>query len=289
MGFKATLNRYYQFSKPGIVYANVLTALAGYLFASQLHLQSATLLGLLGGLGMLIIGACAANNCIDRRRDATMKRTAQRSLVQGTLPLQAAIGYAAALSIAGMGLLVYSQNTLTAILTAVAYLDYVVLYGIAKRTTVHGTLVGCVSGALPLVAGYTAVTNQLDITALLLFGLMVVWQMAHFFGIALYRLEDYTAAGLPVMPVRRGASATKPQIVLYICLFVIFTILLMVQSEFGILAGLILAAMGVFWLYRAIKNYANPLTAQWGKQVFVTSLGVMLTMVGCLSLGSVLI
>src|SRR6185369_14389162 len=146
---------------------------------------------------------------MDRSIDGNMKRTKWRHLATDQISLTAAVLYACALVAGGMALLVLGANWLTVGVGLVGIFSYLVLYSITKRRTVHGTLVGCISGATPLVAGYTAVTNQLNTACVLLFALMVFWQLAHFYSIGLYRLKDYSAAKLPIMPVVRGPQLTK--------------------------------------------------------------------------------
>lgn len=288
MDFKRAVLPYYVLSKPGIIQANVMTAAAGYLFASQFAIVWPTILGLLFGLALLIAGACAYNNYLDRGIDAHMKRTKTRSLVTGELTARAAITFATVATVLGLVLLVLTQNQITVWLAALAFVDYVVFYGIAKRKSVHGTLVGCISGAIPLVTGYTAVTGQLTATAWLLFALMVAWQMGHFYGIALYRQKDYAAAGVPVMPVVHGARSTKIQTLLYIVAFIAIGALLLALGHVGFIAGVVLCGVGVVWLFKALKSFGAVHSDVWGKQVFLFSLIVMLTMSITLSFGSLL-
>lgn len=288
MDFKAAFRRYYVFSKPGIVYANTLTAIAGYLFASAFDIDFVVLLGLVAGIALLIAGACAYNNYLDRGIDAVMERTKKRGTVTGEISTSAALLYATTMTITGLGLLALTQNTITLVLSVTALFAYVVLYGIGKRKTVHGTLIGCISGALPLVIGYTAYTSRVDVVAVLLFALMTAWQMAHFYGIALYRLDDYKSAKIPVMPAVYGVKTTKIQVLLYIVLFIAITICLIFVSEIGVIAGGVLAVLGVVWLVRVIRAYNLP-AAKWGLKAFLFSLTVMLAMCASLSAGPLLV
>jgi len=285
MAFKRQLRNYYILSKPGIIYANILTALAGFLFASKFQGAPSTLLGLIGGLTLVIAGACAYNNYLDRGIDSHMSRTKRRSLVTGDLSNKQALVFATAVTLLGALLLLLTQNAVTVLLAAIAFVDYVVVYGWSKRKSVHGTLVGCVSGAIPLVAGYTAVTGSFDVTAGLLFALMVAWQMVHFYGIALYRLEDYMAAGIPVMPAVHGAKTTQYQSVAYIIMFLLISLLLVARGDVGAIAGGALTVLAAVWLYRALRSYSLVTATVWGKQTFIFSLNVMLAMSVLLSVG----
>lgn len=280
--------RYYWLSKPGIVYANVLTAVAGYFYASMWHIDFVVLVGLVIGVALLIAGACAYNNYLDRDIDMVMTRTKERGLVAGTISGRHALIFATLAASSGTALLAFTQNRITLLLTIIAFVDYVVLYGVGKRTTVHGTLVGSISGSIPVMAGYTAVTNTVDLQAWLLFALMVMWQMAHFYAIALYRLDDYRMAKIPVMPVVYGPSTTKLQTVIYIALFIAMTLGLAVFGDLGVLAGTVLTAAGLWWLAQSLASYWSLQPVAWGKQVFFTSLTVVMVLSAALAVGPAL-
>ncbi len=285
MDSKQTIQAYYQFVKPGIIYANLLTAVAGYLLASHLHIKPLVAAGLLVGLTLVIAGACASNNIMDRRIDTVMARTKKRALVAGTLSLPAAYSIAAAATLSGLLVLAVTQNKLTTLLAIVAWIDYVILYGWSKRRTVHGTLVGCICGSLSLVMGYTAVMGRLDVAAWLLFGVMVAWQMAHFYGIALYRQQDYAAAHIPVMPVVYGARTTQWQSMGYVGLFCIFALLLGLYGVVSGAAAVLLAAVGIWWLWGQWTSLPTLPALNWGKRSFLTSLKIMLVLCLVLSFG----
>lgn len=190
-------------TKPGIVYGNTLTATAGFLLGAKGAIDYWLLLATLAGIAFIIGSACVFNNYIDRDIDAKMVRTKKRALAHGLVPAGKAITYASLLGIIGFFILSLSTNFLTVALGTVAFFDYVVLYGISKRRTAYSTIVGSIAGAIPPAAGYTAVTNRLDGGAVLLFIILVFWQMPHFYAIAMYRYDDYKAAGLPVLPVKK--------------------------------------------------------------------------------------
>ena len=286
MGFRTRLQIYYRLSKPGIIYANILTAAAGYLVGSRFHIRPSIAFSLLVGTGLVIAGACACNNVLDRRIDARMARTSKRSLVTGKVRARSALLFAGSATGLGIGLLAMTQNWLTSLLIAIAFVDYVLLYGWGKRHSVHGTLIGCISGAIPLVAGYTAVHGRLDVTAGLLFLLMVAWQMGHFYGIALYRLEDYQRAELPVMPAVHGTRSTQHQTLGYIILFTMLSLALWPAHVTGVIGAFALATTGLYWLigsWRTLDILAAP---AWGKRTFLTSLTVMLAMCVLLPVGA---
>lgn len=274
---KTAFKSYYHLSKPGIIRGNLIAAVAGYLFASAWSIDWTVFVGLVTGLALTIAGACATNNYLDRDIDAKMKRTTKRALVRGDLSSAQAITYAVITTLVGIGTLAVSQNTLTTTLAAFAWFAYVVLYGYAKRVTVHGTLVGCISGSIPLVAGYTAFMGQFDFIALQLTALMTTWQMAHFYGIALYRLQDYKSANIPVMPAVYGQRVTKWQVLGYIALFNAVVVWMAITQSLQLVAASVLLVIAASWCMRAVLSWQKA-GHEWGKSVFLHSLIVMLAM-----------
>jgi protoheme IX farnesyltransferase len=269
------IKKYYQLTKPGIVYSNVMTAIAGYLFASKWDVNFKVFTALILGTALIIASACVFNNYIDRGIDAKMSRTKKRTTASGKIGSGAVNTYACVLGIAGFVILTQT-NALTFLVGAGAFVSYVVLYGIAKRKTVHGTLVGTIPGGASLVAGYTAATNHLGLSALLLFLIMLTWQMAHFYSIAIFRLEDYKAAKIPVMPAIVGIKSTKLQILFYIFAFVISVTAMSFFGRTGLIFLVIMAGLGLCWLYKGIKGFSTRGDTKWARGMFGFSLVVLL-------------
>lgn len=278
------IKTYYYLTKPGIIYGNLLTTTGSFLFAADGLFYPALMLATLSGTGLIIASACVCNNYLDRGIDAKMARTKQRALVTGIIPVRLALTYAAGLGLAGFAMLLLQTNRLTAALGLIAFWVYVVAYGLAKRHSVHGTLVGSIAGALPPVAGYTAVTAQLDSTAWLLFAIMVAWQMPHFYAIAIYRLKDYRAAGLPVLPAIRGIAATKRQMTGYIIAFIIACALLTIVGPAGYSFLIIMTGLGLVWLNHALQGFKTKDDGRWARHLFRFSLIVILVFSAMLAL-----
>ncbi len=279
---------YYHLTKPGIIRGNMLTAIAGFLLASHGHIRFGLLLATLSGTALLIACGCVLNNYLDRHLDKKMARTKRRALVLGTVSKQQALLYAAVLGLSGFIILIELTNWLTCVIGLLALFFYVVLYGVAKRRTVYGTLVGSVPGAASIVAGYTAVTGRLDPGALLLFLILVAWQMPHFYAIALYRLDDYTAAKLPVMPVAKGTAITKIQILLYITAFTAAVVSLSLFGYSGPVTLVAAALLGLAWLGLGLKQYTALSDERWGRSMFLFSLVVLSILCVTISLDSFL-
>lgn len=283
----AVLAMYYQVTKPGIVYSNAMTAASGFLFAARWHANLLVMLALLAGNALIIASACVTNNYIDRRIDRMMVRTKKRGTANGMITARNALLFAALLAALGFGLL-SRTNLLTVLLGGVAWLAYVVLYGLAKRRTPHGTLVGTLSGGASLVAGYTAVTTRLDLAAMLLFLVMLTWQMAHFYSIAIFRLADYKAAGLPVWPARFGVPSTMRYIMAYVLMFAVTNILLVACRLEGYAYLVIMVTLSGCWLWSGWRGWHVADKAKWARGMFGRSLVVLLVFAIALPSGRLL-
>jgi protoheme IX farnesyltransferase len=271
----AGLRDYYALTKPGIVRGNLLVAVAGFLLAAEGRIVWAGLASLIVGLSLVIASACACNNVIDRGLDRKMKRTAGRVLATGRLAVRPAVVFAAAAGLLGVIILALGTSWLAAILAVLAHAAYVLFYGYVKRRSIHGTLAGTVSGALPPVIGYVAVTGRPDAAAAVLFLIMVAWQMPHFYAIAIFRLRDYKSAGIPVLPAVKGLKATRLQIVLYTAAFVILAPLLTAVGRTGVTYSIAIIVLGMSWFWHALAGYAMPDEDRWARRMFLHSLVVL--------------
>jgi protoheme IX farnesyltransferase len=248
----------------------------GFFLAARGHIDFVLLLATLVGVALVIASGCVLNNYIDRGIDSKMSRTKDRALVKGTIPAFNAITYAVLMGIAGFAVLWLFTNLLTVCVGLVGLVDYVVLYGISKRYSVYGTIVGSISGATPIVAGYTAVTNVFDTGAVLIFLIMVFWQMPHFYAIAIRRLEDYKSAGLPVLPIVSGLQLTKINIVLYIVAYLAGAAMLTVLGYAGYTYLAVMIGFSLTWLRLAVQGFTAKDDRKWAAKVFGFSLLVLL-------------
>ena len=285
---KQTVRAYYRLTKPGIIYGNSFTTIGAFLLASKGHIDLLLLLPTLLGVALIIGSGCVYNNYIDRGIDKKMARTKGRALVKGTISGTQAIIFATVLGILGFATLGFFVNMLTVYLGMLGLFFYVVLYGISKRKTVYGTIVGSVSGALPPVAGYCAVTGHFDTGALILFLILTFWQMPHFYAIAMYRHEDYAKAGLPVLPVSQGMHAAKIHILAYSFGFLLVALALTVFGYAGYTYAAVMAALGMVWLWKGLSGFKTVDDARWGRKMFLFSLIVLTSFSVLISLDSFL-
>ena len=277
------LKAYYRLAKPGIVYGNLLTAGAGFLLAAKGTIDGRLFIVFLGGIALVMASACVFNNILDRNIDKKMKRTKLRATVTGEISPQSAAIYGAILGMVGFWLL--SQvNWLVFWLGVVAHVLYVVVYGIAKRKSVYGTLVGAIPGAMPPMAGYAAVMSGLDAGAWLLFCIMVAWQMPHFYSIAIFRRKEYEAAHIPVLSVVKGIVSTRRQMLVYVSLFAILALLLSCFGYTGVLFALVMAILSFIWLFKIRRGIHAKDNDKWARALFGYSLKVLLVFCVMLSI-----
>lgn len=262
-------------TKPGIILGNVITTAAGFALASRGDINYWLFLMTLIGLSFVIASSCVFNNVIDRHVDAKMARTKNRGLVTGEVSCTSAIIFGVILGLFGAWVLYSYTNLLTLSMALAGFFIYVVPYSFGKYRTSYGTLIGSVAGAAPPLVGYCAVTNHLDLGAFLLFLIVVLWQMPHFYAIAIYRFNDYNRAGVPVLPVRQGMRVTKIHMVLYTIAFIIAALSLTVLDFTGYVYFATAGVLGLIWLWQCLKGFKCKNDAVWARKVFIFSLVVI--------------
>lgn len=275
---------YLLLTKPGIIAGNLIVTIAGFLLASDGRIKSGLLLATILGLGMVIASACVFNNYIDRGIDKKMARTQKRVQAWRHISGPRALIFASLLGIGGALILAQFTNNIAFWVAMTGFLFYVVIYGFWKRRSVYGTIIGSISGAVPPVVGYSAASGRLDSTALLFFLILVLWQMPHFFAIAIYRFKDYEAAGLPVMPVKKGLLNTKINILIYTIGFIGAALALAIFSFVGYTYFAVVCLLGLYWLGLCITGFKAADERLWAKRMFryslvvITSLSLVLSM-----------
>lgn len=252
------------------------------------NFQPGLFIALVVGTSLVIACGCVINNYIDRGLDRHMARTKKRALAVGKIHTANAIAYGVGLGIAGFAILLAFTNNLTALVGLIGLFFYLVMYSFWKRRSWLGTVIGSISGATPIAAGYTAVTGHFDSAALTLFLTMVFWQMPHFYAIAMYRLKDYRAAGLPVLPVKKGFRRTKLEMLLYITAFTIAAVALTIEHYTGYVYMAVMLIIGLYWLQDGIAGFGAPDETKWARHMFFLSLIALLVFCASLSVGALL-
>ena len=263
-------------------------AAAGFLLASKWDTSFGLFAATIFGISLVIASACTANNYLDRDIDRKMARTKKRALASGAISGQVALAYAGVLGVAGFTILLTWTNFLAAAIAWIGYVVYVLAYGFAKRNTVYSTIIGSVPGAVPPVVGYTAFTDRFDTGAAILFLILVLWQMPHFYAIAIYRYDDYKAAGLPVLPVAKGFRTAKLNILFYVVGFCLAISALTAFAYSGYVYLALALGLGLSWLWRAWMGFKTRDDKRWARGFFVHSLIVISILSILIALGSVL-
>lgn len=262
---------YYRLAKPGIVYGNLFSASAGFLLASAGNVNLVEYIWLMVGFGLFMGSACVFNNILDLRIDKAMSRTKNRALPAGKIKAKDAFLFGCSLLIISCVIFSFTLNNLGKILGISAFIFYVFIYGLAKRNTIHSTLIGAIPGASPPLIAYVAVKGSLDLAAVSLFAVMFVWQLAHFYAIAIFRFDDYKKAKIPLISVKKGTSITKKLIVLSILIYILCLIWLFFAASLGAFYIFIMILISCYWLYYALINY-HKTDILWSKKVFFVSL-----------------
>lgn len=266
------LKDYYYLMKPGIVYGNAIPAAAAFAFGARGQFDAYVFFPMLMGLMLTIAGACVANNVIDKDIDANMKRTKDRAVAAGRIRVPAALIFCAILTIAGLSTLLWYTNVIAALCALLIFIVYVAIYSPAKHRTMFATHVGTLVGALPPIVGYAAATGIVDMAALILFLIMGFWQMAHFLAIAIYRKDEYKAAGVPVMSVQKGIPYTRTELFFWIIGFLMATQLLTYYHFAShVFAGIMLATSAA-WIALSIESFFAMDVVKSAKRMFFFSL-----------------
>lgn len=257
---------------------NLITTVAGFLFASQGQIDWGLFLATNIGTGLVISSACVINNILDQDIDAKMERTRSRPLITGEANSTIATLFGIGIGMIGLTVLLTWTNWWVVGVGLFGFITYVWLYGaLSKRKSIHGTLVGSLSGAAPILAGYVAVRPGLDIAAILLFMILFLWQMPEFYSIAVYRRKEYKAAGVPVISVVRSIEHTKRMILIYTVLFVAATLGLFAFGYADYTYLVIMSLLGLRWIKLGIDGLRTKDSDAWARRMFRFSLVVLLS------------
>ncbi|HOB93679.1 MAG TPA: heme o synthase [Aquabacterium sp.] len=210
------VRQYLVLTKPRVVQLIVFCAVIGMLLAEPglppLRLTLAATAGI-----WLVASAAAAFNClVEQAIDSKMARTAWRPTAKGELSTGQALAFSAVLCSLGSALLYWWVNPLTMWLTFATFVGYAVIYTVLlKPMTPQNIVIGGASGAMPPMLGWAAMRNDVGPEAVVMVLIIFLWTPPHFWALALYRVEDYRRAGLPMLPVTHGSDFTRLNVLLY--------------------------------------------------------------------------
>jgi protoheme IX farnesyltransferase len=250
---------YYELTKPRVVMLIVFTAVVGMFLAVPAWPDLMALVFGTLGIGLASSSAAVFNHVLDHRIDILMMRTRGRPLPQGKLTEKSALVFASILGVISMIILWYLVNPLTAVLTFLSLIGYAVVYTVfLKRATPQNIVIGGAAGAAPPVLGWTAVTNEITSSALLLFLIIFVWTPPHFWALAIARREEYEKVGIPMLPVTHGEEYTRLSILLYTILLVLITIIPYLTGMSGLIYLCTALVLGGIFLTFAIRMRRTP-------------------------------
>ncbi len=251
---QSTVRGYIALTKPRIISLLVLTALGGMFLGARGVPDPILIVLVLGGGALAAGGANALNHYLDRDIDGLMGRTAGRPIVSGNIPPLHAMWFGIALNVVAFAILGALVNPLSALLTLSATLFYVFVYTKAlKRSTPQNIVIGGAAGAIPPMVGWVAVTGALGLPALYMFAIVFFWTPPHFWALSLLIKDDYSRAGIPMLPVVTGVKNTKRSILLYTILLFALTLMFFTTGAVGWIYFGGAFALGAGFIYFAWK------------------------------------
>jgi protoheme IX farnesyltransferase len=253
----AEVSDYLALLKPRVMSLVVFTALTGIVLApGGIHpvLGFAALLAIAVGAG----ASGALNMWYDADIDRIMRRTRGRPVPMGRVTGGEALAFGIILSFGAVTLLGFASNYLAAALLAFTIFFYAVVYTMwLKRWTPQNIVIGGAAGALPPVIGWTAVTGSIGWESLVLFAIIFLWTPPHFWALALYKADEYARAGVPMMPVARGAARTRTEILLYSIVLAVAGVAPTILGFAGIVYGAVAAVSGLLFVAAALRVFRS--------------------------------
>ena len=262
--------------KPKIVLLLTLTALVGMLLTIEFYSNIFSGLGSLLGFAFLAASSAALNQIFDRETDKNMERTKKRPLAKGDITLSQALTFTAVLLFVGSSMLLYFSNLLTLLITTFGFIFYSLVYTIyLKWTTPQNIVIGGLSGALPPLIGWTAITNEISLLPLILVLIIFLWTPPHFWPLAIDRMEEYKKEGVPMMPIAKGVSRTKKEMVIYAVLLLGASLSPFFYGLTGYFYLISTTALNLYFIYLCI-SYLNDDNNQLSMKIFNFSVRYMI-------------
>ena len=225
-----------ELSKINILSLVLVATFLGFYLGSNGEIEYSKLFLTLIGTALTAAGSGSLNHYLERDADKKMDRTRNRPLPSGTLTPLFAVLYGMALVVIGSIMLAYFVNLLTGFLSLLTSFLYIVVYTPLKKITWLNTSIGSIPGAIPIIGGWTAASNNISPMALVLFGIMYLWQHPHFYAIAWLCKNDYAKANFKMLPViEQSGSRTMRQIFWHLLLMIPLSFLPVIQGNLGII------------------------------------------------------
>lgn len=273
------LSSYINLCKPKIVALLTVTALIGMLLSVNFYTNLTNVfngLASLVGFALLAAASAALNQIFDRETDKNMSRTKSRPLAAGNISLTEALTFTAILLFVGSSLMLYFSNVLTLMITTFGFIFYSLIYTIyLKWATPQNIVIGGLSGALPPLIGWTAVSNEISLMPLILVLIIFLWTPPHFWPLAIDRMEEYKKEGVPMMPIAKGVTRTKKEMVVYAVLLLAASLAPYIYGLAGIFYLVTTTALNLYFIYLCLI-YLNDKDNQLSMKIFNFSVKYML-------------
>ncbi|MCK9687121.1 heme o synthase [Scleromatobacter humisilvae] len=258
------VRQYYALTKPRVVQLIVFCAMIGMLMAEPSLPDWRRFAAASAGIWLVAAAAAAFNCLVERHVDARMQRTAWRPTARGELAPREALAFSALLCAAGCALLCGEVNALTMWLTLATFVGYAVVYTIVlKPRTPQNIVIGGASGAMPPLLGWAAMRDDIAVPAVLMWLIIFLWTPPHFWSLALYRIDDYRRAGIPMLPVTHGAASTRRHIFVYTLLLFVSTLLPAAAGMSGTIYLAVALGLGISFILRSwtlLRRYTDALS-----------------------------
>ena len=238
-----------ELSKFNILSLVLVATFLGFYLGSEGILNYNKLILTLIGTALTAAGSGSLNHYLEKDADKKMQRTCNRPLPSGNLSPLFAVLYGTSMVVFGSIFLAFYANILTGFLSLLTAFLYIAIYTPLKKITWLNTSIGSIPGAIPIIGGWTAATDEIGTMAWILFGIMYLWQHPHFYAIAWLCKKDYEKANFKMLPViENSGSRTMRQIFWHLLLMIPVTILPVIQGSLGIiyLIGVIVISTGFF-------------------------------------------
>ena len=269
------LASYINLCKPKIVLLLTVTALVGMLLSINFYSNILDGLASLLGFALLAGASASLNQIFDRETDKNMNRTKKRPLASGEISLFSALTFTVILLFVGSSLLLYFSNLMTLLITTFGFIFYSLIYTIyLKWATPQNIVIGGLSGALPPLIGWTAVNNDISLLPLTLVLVIFLWTPPHFWPLAIDRLEEYKKEGVPMMPIAKGVSRTKKEMVVYAILLLAASLAPFFYGLTGYFYLISTTALNLYFIYLCIA-YLNDRENELSMKIFNFSVKYM--------------
>ncbi|MBV9896461.1 MAG: protoheme IX farnesyltransferase [Chloroflexi bacterium] len=284
------LSAYVQLTKPRVMSLLLATTVTAMVIAARGMPNLGTLIATVLGGALMSGGAGAINHYVDRDIDPLMGRTAWRPIPSGIIAPRDALRFGIALAVIASVVFLVFVNPLAMVLSQVGLLGYVFIYTLwLKRSTPSNIVIGGAAGAIPPLVGWAAVTNEVgSLTAWYLFAIIFFWTPPHFWALSLLIRQHYERAGVPMLPVVRGDTETRRQIILYSLLLVVLTLVL---SPFGMMGLYYFAAalvLGGLFIHNAVRLWREA-TREAARRLYLYSILYLFALFTAMAVDRVLV